>query len=506
LRTASLIFALISLYAAYFLGKRFVRNPLAAASLLAITPAFWLTSYSLLIDSALLAFFLAALWCFIEGHEQKSSKLLIGSGVLMGCALLTKYTGFLIVPVVTAWQIWYRDKASWRGTILALAVCGAIFLLWGIWGICTYGQMHFIATLPRGFHTASLQGGVCLALFALGVYVRRQLKPRPRAIQLSWLCWIPACFLVMRAFWLMPSFGDWLQAFYFDKGISVASFLGGCTVFLFFTPFLLWKKNKQAFSAWVLGGILLLALFVSRVGGFDLLQSAMLAYFIGSTIAFGLLWAMGMPSFQGIKAQLLWVWLGLGFLELILVMPWTAGRYLVLILPPVCWVFRKSIEESGRYKLWNAAWGATALLGLALAYVDYAQAGVILPLSRVLADNNVLFQQIAPRPPHHWYYLADTFDGSQPYVLRLGWENVFPNQQFESGSLFLRSYYRKSSWWKLSDPQRFQPTMAWEFNNWLPLRVMDIPASAGFYASCWGSLPYAITRHPLELFELYLVK
>ena len=40
----------------------------------------------------------------------------------------------------------------------------------------------------------------------------------------------------------------------------------------------------------------------------------------------------------------------------------------------------------------------------------------------------------------------------------------------------------------------------------VPLRVMDIPGSAGFYASCWGILPYAITSHPLEHFELYRVE
>ena len=90
LRTASLIFPLISLYAAYFLGKRFVKNSFAAASLLAITPAFWLTSYALLIDSALLAFFLAALECFIAGHEKKRMGFLALSGVLMGAALADK--------------------------------------------------------------------------------------------------------------------------------------------------------------------------------------------------------------------------------------------------------------------------------------------------------------------------------------------------------------------------------------------------------------------------------
>jgi len=48
-----------------------------------------------LIDNALLAFFLTGLWCFIEGQEQKKTSWLVVSGVLMGCALLTKYTGFL---------------------------------------------------------------------------------------------------------------------------------------------------------------------------------------------------------------------------------------------------------------------------------------------------------------------------------------------------------------------------------------------------------------------------
>jgi len=51
-------------------------------------------------------------------------------------------------------------------------------------------------------------------------------------------------------------------------------------------------------------------------------------------------------------------------------------------------------------------------------------------------------------------------------------------------------------------PERFQPVKFYEIRGWLPLRVMDVPASAGFYASCWGALPYAITNDPLERFEL----
>jgi hypothetical protein len=51
--------------------------------------------------------------------------------------------------------------------------------------------------------------------------------------------------------------------------------------------------------------------------------------------------------------------------------------------------------------------------------------------------------------------------------------------------------------------KQFQPIARFEVRSWNPLRVMDVPASAGFYASCWGALPWAITNHPLERFELY---
>src|SRR5882672_8543023 len=64
LRTASLLFSFTSLFSMYFLGKRFVTYPLKSAVLMAVCPAYWLTSYSLLIDSSLLAFLLVSLLTF----------------------------------------------------------------------------------------------------------------------------------------------------------------------------------------------------------------------------------------------------------------------------------------------------------------------------------------------------------------------------------------------------------------------------------------------------------
>src|SRR5258706_4807276 len=64
LRTASLLFSFVALFSMYYLGKRFVPDPLAPAVLMAVCPAYWLTSYSLLIDTALLAFLLTTLMAF----------------------------------------------------------------------------------------------------------------------------------------------------------------------------------------------------------------------------------------------------------------------------------------------------------------------------------------------------------------------------------------------------------------------------------------------------------
>src|SRR4029077_9814153 len=200
------------------------------------------------------------------------------------------------------------------------------------------------------------------------------------AVTLSWICWLPAVLIVWHAFLVIPFFADWIQTFYLDKFVALASFLGGCTVFLFFTPWLLWQQSRRAFEALTLFAAALFLLFHTRLGGFDVVQSATLAFFIGSTAAFLILLSLGRPSLKSARTQVLRFWLALGLLELIVIMPWTAGRYLLLVLPPVCWLFRAMLEETGQRRLWALAWGTTALFGAALAYVDYAQAGVIVPL------------------------------------------------------------------------------------------------------------------------------
>src|SRR5688500_6601330 len=74
----------------YQLARRFLVPPAPAAVLSVLTPAFWLSSYALLIDSTLLFFFLGGLCAWIEGLKRGSAGLKIAAGLAMGLAILTK--------------------------------------------------------------------------------------------------------------------------------------------------------------------------------------------------------------------------------------------------------------------------------------------------------------------------------------------------------------------------------------------------------------------------------
>ncbi len=449
LRTSSLLFSFIALFSMYFLGKRFVPDPLAPAVLMAVCPAYWLTSYSLLLDSAVVAFLLAALLAFFKGLEKKSVLWILASGLLMGLTVLVKYFGVLVVALAFAWQMADAARRSWKPGYLAYVIFLVLQLLWAAWNVSTYGQSHFLAALPRGMSS--------------------------------------------------PSLSQWAQ-----KSLVLASFVGGSVPFVMASGVLLWRVSK----AW-LGGItalagVLFALFASRLGGFDGTQSLLLSLFIGGTVAY-LVVTGRVAALRGNKnlAYLL-LWLLVGLLELVIVMPWTAGRYLLCVLPALCWVFAIQVQELHWPQIWNPTLAATAVLGLLVAHGDYVQANTIVKLAERLESKSAEFQALAPKPAHRWYYLADTFDGSQPYLLPLGWENVLPHQKFKRGDLFLRAYYRKSSWWNVNEElKHFRPLLSIELRSKNPFRTMDVPASAGFYASCWGALPWTLTDHPLERFELY---
>ncbi len=451
LRVASLPFSFVALFSMYFLGKRLVPDPLTPALLMALTPAYWLTSYSLLLDGALVALLLVSLLVFFIGQEKKSLGWIVASGLLMGMTMLVKYSGVIVVMLAFSWQCLDAKRRSWKPGYASYLVFLIVQLLWGAWNIATYGQLHFLAALPRGMSA--------------------------------------------------PSALVWAQ-----KALVLGSFIGGSLLFVMLAPAMLWRKSKL----WI-AGLLLLAgglyyLFSSRAGGFGGMQSTLLALFLTGSISFFVLMGRVMKPSMYKNDMFIMLWVFLGIAELVVVMPWTAGRYLLCVLPALCWVFGILVEESKWPRLWAVALVSTAVTGLLVAHADYAQANTILAMSNVLRERAADLEVLAPRPAHRWYYLGDTFTGYAPYLGPQGWEAAFPTTVFHRGDLLLRPRYRTSSWWALPRTLKLNPVLSEEFRSRNPLRVMDLQGSAGFYASVWGALPFVVTQHPLEQFDLYQVR
>jgi 4-amino-4-deoxy-L-arabinose transferase-like glycosyltransferase len=506
LRSASLIFPLISVFCAYFLGKRFCSSPLAAAALMALTPAFWLTSYSLLVDGALVAFFLAALLVFLIAQERRSVAWALISGLLMGLTVLTKYTGALIVPVALCWQWLEQDRASWRGGYAAYLSAAVVIGLWGLWTASIYGRMHIVAAISQGVHPTSFLGSAFACLLVLGFILKLVPKRREVLSRGAYAMWGLCVILALAGLYRGASLNSWIQNFYVDKFLVLGSFLGGGTIFLLFSLFLAGRQSPWAAMA-VIGGVTVFFLiFASHWGGFNLVQSGELSFFIGSALAFLVMIFRGVAGTEEPHDRFLVLWIFVGLLELVGAMQWTAGRYLLLILPPLTWLFFSAVEELGSRRISQWACVVTGVTGLLLAYADFAQSRAITRFAPILREEAPRLEALSPRPPHHWYFLGDTFTGYTPYLSPLGWQSAFPNQTFEPGDLLVRSRYRMSSWWTIPGQERFEHLASYPFPSKIPLRVMDVPAAAGFYASCWGALPFTITRDPLEQFDLYYVR
>jgi len=152
-RLLSLLFSSGAALMIYFLARRFVVPPGPAAVFSILSPAFWLSSYGLLIDSTLLFFFLAGLWAWTEGLARRSAAWLAGAGGLMGLAILTKYTGGYVGVLALIYWWAAGPRPRWRWAPFFLVLPAVVLGGWSLWNISTYGAPHLTESSKRVMQT-----------------------------------------------------------------------------------------------------------------------------------------------------------------------------------------------------------------------------------------------------------------------------------------------------------------------------------------------------------------
>jgi hypothetical protein len=317
LRLGMLAVAALAAVFVYLLAGRFLIPRGPAAALAALTPAFWVSSYGLLIDSTLLVFFLGALWAWMEALEKKSLGWSLAAGAFMGAAILTKYTGGFVG--ILALALWWRERPRpWR-ILAGLVVPVGFMVLWTAWNMATYGACHFTESSKRVLQTWSWTHGVTFLSFFSG------------SLGLPLLAW------------------EWVR-----------------------------RRGPTPFGLAVLAATGL-AFFFFR-GGFTRGQSFLLAFFVlGGVLFFGetlATWRRSRAPGDGFLA----LWLALAAVQMMAVMQWVAARYYLTLLPPVVFLTLRRLRQEApfspvRFARKAVGVGAALLvLGGAVATGDYLQA------------------------------------------------------------------------------------------------------------------------------------
>ena len=460
---AYLFFTLLAGVSAYLLARRFTEAPRGAALCLIVSPVFIISAHSVMSEMPMLAFYHMAVLTYVYGIDRDNRGWLVASGVCVGLTMLTRYTAVTVLPVLAAYGLL---RGARPGPVLL--PFGVAALLFGAWEWQNYQQFHEMHSLSTTTVAARLAGHGTGAA-ALSVL--------PRTI----------AFLVH---------------------------VGGVMIFPLHLLLAFLRGRRRGLLYAALAGLTLLGLRLNPAGlfeGYTPGQLLLLAFlFTSGLFTAGCVLGMGLAPFlsggvgsvrRSADRVMLCVW----FLSVlggsIVGLPFSAARYLLpLALPLVLLVFNAARDAWGggpRFK-WFAASAVvlTGLLGLNMAYVDYAQA-------RVYKAFTEHFAQSFPDRQRVWF--VGEF-GFRLYMEDLGCFYL-PEEDKRPTEGDLLVHAREAIIHYASDDvmSRARLLRSESYAVETPLRINDGGARAGYYSHGWGLLPYYFSRQAAERFDIFRV-
>lgn len=114
--------ALAMVLGTYRLAQRFTRSPLIATAATLLTPGVLTSATSVMCDTMMLAFWTWAVVLWVEGLDSGKQRYLLASGLLMAGAVLTKYFGICLVPLLFVYSIARQRRLGVWAYYLALPI------------------------------------------------------------------------------------------------------------------------------------------------------------------------------------------------------------------------------------------------------------------------------------------------------------------------------------------------------------------------------------------------
>lgn len=442
-----LIFPIITIISMYFLSKRFTSNPLISTLLLISAPAFIVSSTNIVADISLLAFYLMGMCTFIYGLDRENKLWLIISGFIVGLACLTKYTGFIIIPLLFVYSILKRRLSK---GLLALSI---FFILPGIW--CLHNLIFF----------KKIQ-------FIEGLY------------------------------WFKPTLSSIISNL-----LGSLTYLSSVTVFPLLFLFLLKKKKDWFIYFLIIWLITILSIEWLLKSKYPLFQIILLIFFISVSIFIcqKFIESLRRKKFSNYTDTLfLLIWFGVIFCYNIFIQTWfTAPRYILILTPPIILLFIKKSEmllSQNRGNIFRSfiyiGIVLNSLFSTLISIADYVYADTYRNFAQTYTKymkekgTKIWFRG-------HW---------GQYYMEKQGFEYLGLDDVPKKDEIIVMPTVCGHEPFSSELKERLKFIGSIEYEAPYPIRTVSPPDRISFYSYSIGSLPYGISNEPLEVFQIWQVE
>lgn len=444
LHFAFLLPALVVVLGTYRLAGRFTRFPLLAAAATLFAPGFLVSSTTVMCDVLMLALWLLALICWVEGSDSGKHWLLAASAVLIAACALTKYFGVALIPLLLVYSLFKKRRLDFSLAYLAIPLI--VLALYQFWSHGLYGR----GLLSDAVQYASLHN-------------------RGRELPIV------------------------------AKSLVGLAFTGGCFLPALFLAPLLWSR-RGLFAALAIAGVAGLAAS-SHAWWFQAPQAA--AYWTAISAQMALLIAAGISvvalAAAGLRrgnadATLLSLWL-VGTFLFAAFLNWTINtRSILPLIPAAAILIAQRLESAGLLSRRRVAWAGIAILASAVFAVWVAWADASLANAGRLAatrlSQDLRASQATLYFEGHWgfqYYMQQF--GAKPADIR--------TSPFRTGDVVLIPENTTNSF---GPPRGFvlSEGRIVQFELHQHVATMSQPLGAGFYAAVWGPLPFSFGAVPSE--------
>ena len=453
LHLAGLLAAAAVILGTHRLARRCCQEPMLASCAVLFTPLFLVSANTVMCDMLMLAFWIWAIVFWIEGLEQNHFPKIVAAGALISLALLTKYFGVALVPLLAVHGALIKRRAGFWvvGLLIPLAALGAYqwatLALYGRPLFSTAAQYAASASSDLAF---SKLAGVVIALAFMGGGAACALFLAPAVWRARTLLAVAGCAVIAGS-------ALCLSGLFLQKYSALAT-----------TPARLAVAGQ--FILWAAGGGLVL-----MAAAADLLKNPRDARSWLLT-----LWVLGTFAFAGI-------------------VNWTVnGRSLLPMLPAVGILLARRWGSASKKRptVLLVGLALSALLSLLAAQSDFQLAAAARRSAEEVCSK---YRQTGRKIwfEGHW--------GFQYYMQQQGAIVVdFKHPRQLPGDILALPQHNTDVLAPAADVVLSQDTMSFPNNS--VLSTWQAAVGAGFYSSVIGPLPFGIGKSPPEIVYVFELK